>query len=91
MPKGKAREEAVRVRFTAAELDTARRNAKAEGIPLSTYLRRLAVTARPATALTEPDRVRRALAALGKLSREEAAELREDAKEIRESWSRGRR
>lgn len=78
------------MRFTSAELAVARRNAAAEGVPLSTYLRRLAVTA-PPPAESEAVRVRRALAALGSLSREEAAELREDARELREGWSRGRR
>ena len=90
MAKTKAREESVRVRFTSAELAIARRNAAAEGVPLSTYLRRLAVTTPPA-AESEAARVRRALAALGSLSREEAAELREDAREIRDGWSRGSR
>lgn len=80
----------MRVRFSAAELETARRNARSEGVPLSTYLRRLAVTARPSSD-AESGRVRRALAALGKLSKEEAAELREDAREIREGWARGGR
>lgn len=92
MGKTKAsREEAVRVRFTAVELETARRNAAAEGVPLSTFLRRLAVTARPVSSDAESDRVRRALATLGKLSKEEADELREDAAEIRKGWGRGRR
>jgi len=90
MAKTKVRDESVRVRFTSTELTVARRNAAAEGVPLSTYLRRLAVTTPPATE-SEAARVRRALAALGSLSREEAAELREDAREIREGLGRGGR
>jgi hypothetical protein len=90
MRKTKAREETVRVRFAASELETARRNAAAEGVPLSTYLRRLAVTARP-EAGAEDERVKRALAVLGKLSRQDADELREDAREVREGWGRGGR
>ena len=34
----------VRVRFTAEELAIARAHATAEGVPVSTYLRRLALT-----------------------------------------------
>lgn len=91
MKKTKAREETVRVRFTAAELEPVRRAAAAEGVPLSTYLRRLAITARP-TPGAEDERVKRALAALGSLSKAEADELREDVRELREGWDRrGRR
>jgi hypothetical protein len=87
MGKPKAREEIVRVRFTAAELAKARARAKAEGVPLSTFLRRLALTTR-ALALGEEDRVQKALAALGALSHEEAEELRADVRELREGWDR---
>ncbi len=90
MRKTKAREETVRVRFTRAELETARRNAAAEGVPLSTYLRRLAVTAPPASN-AEDERVKRALALLGSLSTQEADALRENVREVREAWGRGRR
>ncbi len=90
MRKSKTREETIRVRFTAEELATARANAKAEGVPLSTYLRRLAVTARPAPG-AEDERVRRALAALGTLSRRDADDLRASVREVREGWNRGRR
>ncbi len=85
----KAREETVRVRFTAAELEPVRRAAAAEGVPLSTYLRRLAITARPTD--TEDDRVKRALAALGSLSSAEADRLRANVRDVREGWARGRR
>jgi hypothetical protein len=83
----KAREEIIRVRFTTAELATARAKAKAEGVPLSTYLRRLALTTR-APAGAEDERVRRALAALGSLSHEEADVLRADVRELRKGWDR---
>lgn len=85
----KAREATVRVRFTAAELEPVRRAAAAEGVPLSTYLRRLAVTTRPPDA--EDERVKRALAALGSLEPSEADELRANVREVREGWTRGRR
>jgi len=85
----KAREETVRVRFTAAELDPVRRAAAAEGVPLSTYLRRLAITTRPIE--TEDERVKRALSALGSLSSAEADELRANVREVRKGWVRGRR
>ena len=90
MAKTKRREESIRVRFTSDELALARARAKAEGVPLSTYLRRLAVTTRAPPAESE-DRIRRALAAFGALSKKEADELREDVREIRKGWSRGRR
>jgi len=86
----RARDELVRVRFSAAELATARANARAEGVPLSTFLRRLGLTARPAAG-PEGDRVARALAVLGKLSRGEAEKLREDVREVRKGWDRGGR
>ncbi len=90
MGKAKTRQETVRVRFTVDELALARAHAKAEGVPLSTYLRRLAVTARPAPG-AEEERVKRALAVLGSLSSEEADELRANVREVREGWARGRR
>ncbi len=90
MAKTKLREEMVRVRFTSDELAVARARAKAEGVPLSTYLRRLAVTTRAAPAENEA-RIKRALAALGSLSSEEADELRANVREVREGWARGRR
>lgn len=91
MRKSKAREEIVRVRFTAAELAKARERAKAEGVPLSTFLRRLALTTR-ALALGEEDRVQKALATLGSLSHHEAEALRADVRELRKGWDRrGRR
>ena len=56
----KARVHTVKVRMTATELAVAEQNATAEGVPLATYLRRLAVTARPGA--TNEARVARALA-----------------------------
>lgn len=90
MRKAKLREETIRVRFTSDELATARARARAEGVPVSTYLRRLAVTTRPAPAESE-ERVKRALAALSSLSTKEADELRRNVHEVREGWTRGRR
>jgi len=90
MAKTKLREEMIRVRFTSDELALARARAKAEGVPLSTYLRRLAVTTRAAPAESEA-RIKRALAALGSLSSEEADALRANVREVREGWARGRR
>jgi len=91
MKRSKAREETVRVRFTVAELEPVRRAAAAEGVPLSTYLRRLAITSRAAPG-AQDERVRRALEALGSLSKAEADELREDVRELRGGWDRrGRR
>jgi len=90
MRKSKTREEMIRVRFTTDELATARAHAKAEGVPLSTYLRRLAVTARPAPG-AEDERVKRALAAFDALSAEGVRALRDNVREVREGWSRGGR
>ncbi|HTP25037.1 MAG TPA: hypothetical protein VMK12_05175 [Anaeromyxobacteraceae bacterium] len=90
MAKTKLREESIRVRFSSDELAIARARAKAEGVPLSTYLRRLAVTTRAVPAESE-QRIKRALAVLGSLSTEEADQLRENVREVREAWARGRR
>jgi len=90
MARSKAREELVRVRFTAEELAIARAHAKAEGVPVSTYLRRLALTTRPMPGESAA-RIRRALAVLGSLSAGEAEELRGSVREVREGWTRGRR
>jgi len=84
------RDHVIKVRLTKAELAIASANAEAEGVPLSTWLRRLAVTARPSPA-TEDERVKRALAALGSLSSAEADELRASVRQVRKGWSRGRR
>jgi hypothetical protein len=89
MRRTKLREEMIRVRFTTDELAIARARAKAEGVPLSTYLRRLAVTTRSAPRESEA-RIKRALAALGSLSSGEADELRGNVREVREGWARGR-
>jgi hypothetical protein len=90
MPRPKLRDETVRVRFTRDELAVARARAKAEGVPLSTYLRRLAVTTRVAPAESE-EKIREALAAFDALSSEDAKALRENVSEVREGWARGRR
>jgi NaMN:DMB phosphoribosyltransferase len=90
MAKTKLREEMIRVRFTADELAITRSRAKAEGVPVSTYLRRLAITTRLAPSESEA-KVKRALATLGSLSSKEANELRENVREVREGWTRGRR
>jgi hypothetical protein len=90
MAKTKLREEMIRVRFTSDELAIARARARAEGVPVSTYLRRLAVTTRAPPAESE-ERIARALKAFGSLTRDEANELREDVRDIREGWARGRR
>jgi len=88
--KTKLRDQTIRVRFTVEELAIARARARAEGIPVSTYLRRLAVTTRT-TPMEDEERIKRALAVLGSLSSEEADELRENVREVREGWARGRR
>ena len=90
MGKTKLREEMIRVRFTSDELAIARARAKAEGVPLSTYLRRLAVTTRSAPAESE-DRIRRALTAFDEMPAEDVAALRNNVREVREGWARGRR
>jgi hypothetical protein len=90
MGKTKLREEMIRVRFTTDELAIARARAKTEGIPLSTYLRRLAVTTRLAPSENQA-KIKRALAALGSLSLEKANELRENVREVRAGWTRGNR
>lgn len=90
MGKTKLREEMIRVRFTKDELAIARAHAKAEGVPLSTYLRRLAVTARPAPG-AEEERIKRALAAFDSLSPEDVRAVRRNAREVREGWDRGAR
>jgi hypothetical protein len=84
------RDHVIKVRLSKAELALATANAEAEGVPLSTWLRSLAVTARPRP-LAEDERVRRALAVLGSLSTKEADELRASVREVRKGWSRGRR
>lgn len=68
------REEIIRVRFTPDELAIARRKAKGEGVPLSTYLRRLALTVESdAEARRQREaRVKRAIAALDSMPRDEA-------------------
>jgi hypothetical protein len=80
----------IRVRFTSEELAIARSRAEAEGVPLSTYLRRLAVTTRAPPAESE-ERIKRALAAFDAFSAEDVKELRENVREVREGWARGRR
>ncbi len=89
MGKVKTRDEMIRVRFTTDELAVARARAKAEGVPVSTYLRRLAITTRLAPEESEA-RVKRALAAFGSLSSGEADELRGNVRDVREGWARGR-
>ncbi len=89
MGKAKLREEMIRVRFTSDELALARSRAKAEGVPLSTYLRRLAVTTRVAPAESEA-RIKRAVAAFDALSAEDVSALRENVREVRDGWARGR-
>lgn len=84
------RDHVIKVRLSGAELAIATSKAEAEGVPLSTWLRRLAVTARPRPQ-AEDERVRRALAVLGSLTSEEADELRASVREARKGWSRGRR
>ena len=90
MAKTKLREEMIRVRFTSDELALARSRAKAEGVPLSTYLRRLAVTTRAAPAESE-GRIKRALAAFDALSGKDVSALRDSVREGREGWARDRR
>lgn len=76
MPR-KARSRIARVRFTPDELAAIRQKAKDEGVPLSVYLRRLALTARTdADSRREfEERMRRAFAADAAISDEEAEEL----------------
>ena len=85
----KARVHTVKVRMTATELELAERNATAEGVPLATYLRRLAVTATPGA--TNEARVARALAVLGSLTTGEADAIRANVREVRKAWGGGRR
>ena len=88
--KTKLRDQTIRVRFTVEELAIARARARAEGVPVSTYLRQLAVTTRAGPGESEA-RIERALAVLGSLPSKEADELRENVREVREAWARGRR
>jgi hypothetical protein len=90
MAKTRLRDETVRVRFTRDELAVAKARAKSEGVPLSTYLRRLAVTTRVAPVESQ-EKIRRALAAFDTLSGDDAKALRENVREVREGWARGRR
>jgi len=85
-----ARDHVIKVRLSGAELAIATANAAAEGVPLSTWLRRLAVTARR-PARDEAERVRRALAALDSFTPAEVKALRADVREARRGWTRGRR
>jgi hypothetical protein len=90
MAKTKVREEMIRVRFSPDELAIARSRAKAEGVPLSTYLRRLAVTTRAPPAESE-ERIRRALEAFDAFSADDVKRLRENVREVRAGWARDRR
>jgi hypothetical protein len=65
----------------------AERNAASEGVPLATFLRRLATRGADANQA----RVERALSLLGTLTRAEADAIRANVKDVREAWSRGRR
>ena len=85
----KARVRTVKVRMTPAELEVAERKAAAEGVPLATWLRRLAITSRPTG--TNEERIARSLAVLGTLSKDEADALRSNVREVRKAWTRGRR
>ncbi len=85
----KARVHTVKVRMTPQELAAAEKNATAEGVPLATYLRRLAVTAQPGE--TNEARVARSLAVLGSLSTAQADAIRANVREVRKAWARGRR
>ena len=89
MAKTKLRDEMVRVRFTSKELALARARAKAEGVPLSTFLRRLAVTTQAAP-VENPARIRKALAAFNAFSADEVRDLRESVRESRAGWNRDR-
>ena len=80
----------VRVRFSSDELAIARARAKAEGIPLSTYLRRLAVSTREGPGESQA-RIERALAAFDAMSAGDVEALRASVREGREGWVRGRR
>lgn len=84
----KARVHTVKVRMSPAELEVAERKAAAEGVPLATWLRRLAVTARPGG--SNEERIARSLAVLGTLSRQEADAIRANVREVRKAWTRGR-
>jgi hypothetical protein len=85
----KARVHTVKIRMTPAELEVAEGKAAAEGVPLATWLRRLAVTAPPAG--SNEARLARSLSVLGTLSHGEAEALRANVREVRKAWSRGRR
>jgi hypothetical protein len=86
----KTRDHVVKVRLSSDELETAEAHARSEGVPLSTYLRRLAVTARP-RAGTEAERVKKALRAFDAFTTAEVDELRANVAEVRKGRPRGRR
>lgn len=85
----KARTHTVKVRMTPDELALAERNAAADGVPLATYLRRLALVAQPGE--SNEQRVARSLAVLGTLTTAEADAIRSNVREVRKAWARGRR
>jgi methylphosphotriester-DNA--protein-cysteine methyltransferase len=64
-------------------------------LPVSTWLRRLALKASegvtPEDEAERQRRIDRALAVLGTFTKEEADALRESVRQVREGWGRGRR
>ena len=83
------------IRLTSAERRKLEAAAAKDHLPVSTWLRRLALKA--AEGVTPEDeaerqrRIERALAAIGSLSKDEADQLRESVREVREGWGRDRR
>jgi uncharacterized protein (DUF1778 family) len=83
------------IRLNPAERRKLEAAAAKDHLPVSTWLRRLALKASegvtPETEAGRQRRIDRALAFLGSMSKEEADELRESVRQSREGWDRGRR
>jgi len=83
------------IRLNPAERRKLEAAAAKDHLPVSTWLRRLALKAlegiTPEDEAERQRRIERALAAIGSLSKEEADQLRESVREVREGWGRGRR
>lgn len=83
------------IRLSPAERRRLEAAAAKDHLPVSTWLRRLALKASegvtPEDEAERQRRIDRALAFIGSLSKEEADELRESVRRSREGWDRGRR
>jgi uncharacterized protein (DUF1778 family) len=91
---GKSASGDLTIRLTPAERRKLEAAAAKDHLPISTWLRRLALKA--AEGVTPEDeaerqrRIDRALAFIGSFSKEEADELRASVRRSREGWDRGR-